>query len=318
MTDNYKKIYDIVYAMVNEIAEEHGFDCDKAVDTIESSGHIQNIVNLMKPTPSGDTQSVVNSTDMMSDDSKSVDSKTKRSPLEQARHNVQLWTKKLEANKFPDDDKKQKHIEKLEKEKKKLAKLEGATPKPVPEPVKAKEDDKPEQATEKKVKNIPRWSKDKHGADFKKVLQENEVEFTDELEKEFRKLADTMSNDDWKRDGKTYLDHMRIFAKSKCSEPEEGGHEDESPPDVHTLSLDQLKSIKMLTPIEKIGQFWDADNGRFVTGPAEEADEDSIETEFNNTLYVVGEKTGRVYRQDEKGDVFAGFIGIGKFKTMKI
>lgn len=312
---DYKKIYDVIYAMVNELAEEHGFDCDKAVDSVESSGHIQTILNLMKP---ADTKSV----DTTSDDGKSVDSKTKRSPLEQARHNVQLWTKKLEANKFPDEDKKKKHIEKLEKEKKKLAKLEGAAPAPAPEPAKepekAKEDDKPAAAADKKVKNIPRWGKDKHGADFKKVLQENGVDFTEDLEKEFRKLADTMSNDEWKQDGKTYLDHMRAFAKTKCAQPEAETEEDEATPDVHPLSLDELKAIKMLTPIEQPGQFWDADNGRFVSGPAEEADEDFIETNFNNAMYVVGEKTGRVYKQDDKGDVFAGFIGIGKFKTLKV
>lgn len=311
---DYKKIYDAIYAMVAEMAEEHRFDCDKAVDSIESSGHIQTIVNLMKPADE-------KSTDTTSDDGKSVDSKTKRSPLEQARHNVQLWTKKLEANKFPDEDKKKKHIEKLEKEQKKLTKLEGPTPKPAPEavkePEKVKEDDKPAVAVaDKKVKNIPRWGKDKHGADFKKALQENDIEYTEDLEKEFRKLADTMSNDDWKKDGKTYLDHMRAFAKTKTVEAE--SEEEETSPDVHTLSLDELKAIKMLTPIEQPGQFWDADNGRFVSGPVEEADEDFIETKFNNAMYVVGEKTGRVYKQDEKGDVFAGFIGIGKFKTLKV
>lgn len=304
MTDTYKKIYDVVYAMVNEVAEEHGFDCDKAVDSVESSGHIQKILDILKPV------------DTASDDGKSVDSKTKRTPLEQARHNVQLWTKKLEANKFPDEDKKKKHIEKLEKEKKKLEKLEDAAPAPAPakEPQKVK-DEKP--AAEKKVKNIPRWGKDKHGADFKKMLQENDVEFTEDLEKEFRKLADAMSNDDWKKDGKTYMDHMRDFAKSKASKPDEEA-EEEAAPDVHALTLDELKTIKMLTPIEKPGEFWDADNGRFVSGPAEDADEDFVETKFNNAMYVVGEKTGRVYKQDEKGDVFAGFIGIGKFKTLKV
>lgn len=313
MADIYKKFYTAVYAMVNELAEEYGFDCDKAVDSIESAGHIQKLVDLTKPV---DTKSV----DTMSDDSKSVDSKTKRSPLEQARHNVQLWTKKLEANKFPDDEKKQKHIEKLEKEKKKLAKLESSATvkevKPEPEPEKPK-DEKPEPAaTEKKVKNIPRWGKDKHGADFKKVLQENDIEFTEDLEKEFRKLADAMPNEDWKKDGKTYLDHMREFAKSKTSKPEP--EEEEATPDVHELTLEELKKIKMLTPIEQPGQFWDADNGRFVTGPVEEADEDFVETKFNDMMYVVGEKTGRVYKQDEKGDIFAGFIGIGKFKTLKV
>jgi hypothetical protein len=309
MADMYKKIYDAVYAMVNEMAEEHGFDCDKAVDSIESSGHVQKIVDMMKPT------------DTMSDDSKSVDSKTKRSPLEQARHNVQLWTKKLDGDKFPDEDKKNKHIEKLEKEKKKLEKLQGSAapaPAPAPAPVKEKEKEKQEPKTEdKKVKNIPRWGKDKHGADFKKALQENGVDFTEELEKEFRKLADTMANDEWKKDGKTYLDHMRIFAKSKTSQTEEDTDE-ESAPDVHTLTLDEMKAIKMLTPIEQTGQFWDADNGRFVTGPTEEADEDFTEVDFNGAQYVVGDKTGRVYKQSEKGDVFAGFIGIGKFKTLKV
>ena len=291
-----------MYVIVNELAEEYGFDCDKAVDAIESNGHIQTIVNMMKPV------------EVVPDDDKSDDdSKTKRTPIEQARHNVQLWTKKLEANKFPDHDKKQKHIEKLEKEKKKLAKLEEGEKKTPPA------DKKADPPADKKVKNIPRWSKDKHGTDFKKALQENGVEFTEDREKEFRKLADAMSNEAWKAGGKTYLDHMRDYAKTVAEAVVTvESKEEDAPAVVNTLTIDELKSIKMLTPIEQIGQFWDADNGRFVTGPEENADEDFTEVTFNGELYVVGDNTRRVYKQDEKGDIFAGFMGIGKFKTLKV
>jgi hypothetical protein len=40
------------------------------------------------------------------------------------------------------------------------------------------------------------------------------------------------------------------------------------------------------------------------------------EVKFEGLKYVVGDKTGRVYEARDTGDIFAGFIGVGKFKKM--
>ena len=72
----------------------------------------------------------------------------------------------------------------------------------------------------------------------------------------------------------------------------------------------------MTASIEPTGTYWDADNGRFVKGPESDDDEDFEEKTFEGTKYVVGEKTGRVYEARDTGDVFAGFIGVGKFKKL--
>jgi len=48
-------------------------------------------------------------------------------------------------------------------------------------------------------------------------------------------------------------------------------------------------------------------------------DEDMTEVTFENVKYVVGDISKRVYVADEeKGDTFVGFLGIGKFKTMTV
>jgi hypothetical protein len=70
------------------------------------------------------------------------------------------------------------------------------------------------QKAPKKEKNIPRWGKDTHGEHLRKALDEVCIDITDAHEKKFRKYAETLSADEWKRDSKTYIDHMREFANS--------------------------------------------------------------------------------------------------------
>ena len=69
---------------------------------------------------------------------------------------------------------------------------------------------------------------------------------------------------------------------------------------------------------QQVGLFWDPKAGEMVTGPVEDADEDMEEVKFEDKTYAVGEKTGRVYAQDDEGlDIFVGFRGApGKFKHM--
>lgn len=334
-----KKTYDAIYALVTCLADNYGFDADAAMEVIESEtdvNHIATLTDMVKPAkkapepkPKKDEPPKETVVEVKDDEDEKPDD-GKKSPLEKTRHNVQLWSKKLDANKFKDEAAKQKHIEKLEKERKKLEKLEASetkveakpAPKPKEEKPKAEKkeaDEKPKEdkpKTEKKEKRIARWTKTNHDVHFKTALNTVSLEPSDELKKEFLKYVDDLTDDDWKQDGKTYADHMRDFAKLKTPTTESEETED-AEPEVHTLPISDIKKIGMLTPIEKVGQFWDADNGRFVTGPEEDGDEDFSEpVKMGDNEYIIGEKTGRVYEVRESGDVFAGFMGIGKFKSL--
>lgn len=332
-----KKTYDAIYALVTCLADNYGFDADAAMEVIESEtdvNHIAILTDMIKPAkktpepkPKKDEPPKETVAEVKDDEDEKPDD-GKKSPLEKTRHNVQLWSKKLDANKFKDEAAKQKHIEKLDKERKKLEKLEAAQPAVKPAP--AKEEPKPEKKEvvpakeekpkpEKKEKRIARWTKTTHDVHFKTALNAVTLEPSDALKKEFLKYIEDLTDDDWKQDGKTYADHMRDFAKLKAPEPEHDNKIEEDVVDVfvHSLTVSEIKKIGMLTPIDKPGQFWDADNGRFVTGPEEDGDEDfSDPVKMGDNEYIIGEKTGRVYEVRENGDVFAGFMGIGKFKSL--
>lgn len=313
-----KKSYDAIYALVSCLADNYGFDADAGMETIESEtevNHIAILTDMVKPakkTAEPKPKKEEAPKESESEEEKPDDSK--KSPLEKTRHNVQLWTKKLEANKFKDEAAKQKHIEKLEKERKKLEKLQPVETKAAPKTKAKAKEEKPK--TDKKEKRISRWTKTNHDVHFKTALNAVTLEPSDELKKEFLKYVDDLTDDDWKQDGKTYADHMREFAKLKTPVTD-SVDTDTAAPEIHTIPVSELKKIGMLTAVEKSGQFWDADNGRFVTGPAEDDDEDfSDPVKMGDNEYIIGEKTGRVYEVRESGDVFAGFMGIGKFKSL--
>jgi hypothetical protein len=322
-----KKTYDAIYSLVTCLADNYGFDADAAMEVIESEtevNHIAILTDMVKPakkTPEPKPEKKETPKEETPDTEEDKPDAAKKSPLEKTRHNVQLWSKKLDANKFKDEEAKQKHTEKLEKERKKLEKLEASETKVEAKPAanaKPKEEKPKEEKpkTEKKEKRIARWTKTNHDVHFKTALNAVSLEPSDELKKEFLKYIEDLTDDDWKKDAKTYADHMRDFAKLKTPATESEDSED-AEHEVHTLPISDIKKIGMLTPIEKVGQFWDADNGRFVTGPEEDGDEDfSDPVKMGDNEYIIGEKTGRVYEVRENGDVFAGFMGIGKFKSL--
>jgi hypothetical protein len=149
----------------------------------------------------------------------------------------------------------------------------------------------------------------------------------DKHKKEFQQYIEDLTDDDFRKEG--FADHMRAFAKMKAPTTTEEVTVTEPPvsagagtgiaytgPTVVDMSLKDLQAIDMTATVDPPGTFWDADNGRFVKGPEADDDEDFEEKKFEGVNYVVGEKTGRVYEARETGDVFAGFIGVGKFKKM--
>ena len=276
-----------IYAIVEKLADEHGFDADEAMEFCEDQ--IGELVALFPK-----------------------EEKPKETPLEKARKNVSNWQKKLDADKFPDEEAKAKHVEKLEKEKVKLAKLEPVVEKPAA----AKKSAVKEKPAEKE-KRIKRFSPQMSTAlalalkteglesDDKKVLDAHKkkgceyIEALDDVE--FRKLS--------------LADHMKAYCRAESTKdmPEMTGDE----PDVERLTLAKLQKVEPIASMSDPAHFWDAEMGKAITGPAAEDDEDVCDPfDWKGTSYVIGNKTGRVHIVAEDGDVFAGFVGVGVFKGM--
>lgn len=218
---------------------------------------------------------------------------------------------------------------------------------PVPAPKKEKE------PLDEKKKRIPRMTptlanqlKTELAKIGVKIGDDDKKEF-DKMKKEFTAYVDDMTDDQFTADGKGLTDHMREFANRKkpagsaaAGDGEEKPVEkkktakkaakaveppkDLDPPSnaavIEDLSLKELQAISMVaSPTgEPTGVFWDAENGRWVRGPDADGDEDVEETKFGGKTYVVGLSSGRVYEETDNRDVFQGFVGVGRFKDMKM
>ena len=219
---------------------------------------------------------------------------------------------------------------------------------------KPKTEEKPKPAPKKeeeKKKRIPRMSptlttqlKTELGKVDLKYSEDDKKEF-EKIKKEFVAYVDDLTDDDFA--DKSITDHMRDFANNKKptpveekadvkvvkteEKPKKGGKKKEEPPkneeppakpaQIQTLSLDELQKIEMMAAPsgdENVGIFWDAEKGRWVRGPDADFDEDMCPTEFRGKTYLVGEKTGRIYEETDNRDVFHGFVGVGKFREMKM
>ncbi len=316
-----------LYALVECLAANYGFDADEAFEftrwetDVDHVGEILKVIDsTSKPAPKKD---VAKKDESVKDDAS--EAPTESDPADKiavCRKNIDLWQKKLADGKSKDADKQK---EKIEKEQKKLAKLLEKAPeakKSEPKKVEAKKEEKPAE----KEKRIKRFSP-VMAAQLKTALDGAKVEMTDKLKKEFQQYVEDLTDDDFRKEG--LADHMRAFAKLKApvvetvseEETEESEEEPEkvvvmSDANIVDVTLKELQDIGMTATIDPPGTFWDADNGRFVKGPEADDDEDFEDAKFEGKDYVVGEKTGRVYEARDSGDVFAGFIGVGKFKTM--
>lgn len=278
-----------IYAIVEKLADEHGFDADEAMEFCDDE--VCALVDLFPK-----------------------EEKPKETPLDKARKNVSNWQKKLDADKFADEEAKAKHIEKLEKEKVKLAKLE---------PVVEKSTAKTTAVKEGKEKRIKRFSPQMATAlalalksegiasDDKKVVDEHKKKVCEYIEAlgdaEFRKLS--------------LADHMKAYCHAEAVKdmPEMTGEQsdEEEEPAVEQLTLAKLQKIETIASMDDLAHFWDSKTGKAVTGPAMEDDEDMCDPfDWKGDSYVIGNKTGRVYKVMDDGDTFAGFVGVGMFKGM--
>lgn len=327
-----RKIYDLI----NCLADNYGFDTDEAFEFVRGETDVDHVGEILKMIaveekvkPKAEPKKEEVKDDQSEAPTESSAGGDIAEKIATCKKNIALWQAKLDKGSCKDADKQR---EKITKEKAKLSKLEAKAPveKPAPAPA-----EKPAE----KEKRIKRFSP-VMSSQLKKALEDVGVEMSDKLKKEFQQYIEDLTDDDFRATG--LADHMRAFAKLKNSAvapptkvtekaPES---EDEAEkvmkeidtlttaaaetgtPDVKEISIDELKAISTTAEMETPGTYWDADNGRFVKGPESDADEDVVEVKFNSKDYVVGEKTGRVYEVRESGDVFAGFVGVGKFKAM--
>ena len=272
--------------------------------------------------------------------------KTKLSPIEQCRKNIALWEKKQAANKFKDDDAKNKHQAKLDKEKTKLAKLEGVKVIKTEDAPKAEVKPKAEAKPEKRIQRMSPTLK----TALRKALTAAGQAFTDDEWKaskkpdEFKNYINSLSAE--AESAKGLEKHMEDFAASRPRAGTLGDFAEELAQEIEAreqtessepvvLTIKELRAIKKLTATSTPGQFWDGDKGRFVTGPVEDTAEDMVELKIKTQVphagagsdkpkfemleYVIGEKTKRLYRcgEDDAPDKFVGYIGFGEFKGVE-
>jgi hypothetical protein len=177
-----------------------------------------------------------------------------------------------------------------------------------------------------------------------KFNDDNKKDF-DKMKKDFVSYIDELAEDDFT--AKSLSDHMKDFANLKKPAEKEDEVEKEkevvvavkktrttkkkadsaaalvpptNPDDIVELSSDELKKLEMVAFPDNgpAGVMWDGENGRWVTGPAVDEDEDLVEVVFNKETYNVGELTHRVYKDVNNRDVFCGFAGIGVYKNIPL
>jgi hypothetical protein len=148
------------------------------------------------------------------------------------------------------------------------------------------------------------FSKKKKGPTVEVKTEEKVVQVkTEEKPKKAKATAATSSV---KKEEETSTDEAPAFSNAA---------------NVEDVDLKELQSIKMIATPGGVfkGVYWDADDkGRWVRGPDADKDEDLIEIGFKKETFMVGEKSGRVYKETEKGDVLQGFVGVGQFSEMKM
>lgn len=248
-------------------------------------------------------------------------------------HNIALWSSKLE--KSTDDDEKKKLQEKIDAENKKLAKMAADSSEDKKKPA-TKKKTEPKGDGEKRVtKMTPTYSKylkENAGTVGLTYNDDNKKELGHELINYINELTD----DAFKAKG--LKDHIMDFVTNKKATnvvDEDAGEEESETDDApelpsnaagggpgdmpEILTLKELQNIALTATLPgKPGLFMNTANGKFVTGPDADEDEDSTEVKFNGKEYAVGDKSGRVYECREEGDFFAGFCGVGQFKEMKV
>ena len=308
-----------LYALVECLAANYGFDADEAFEFTRWETDVDHVGEILKAI---DKNVVVEKPVAKNEEPVKDDLADK---IAACRKNIELWQNKLSDPKLKDADKQR---EKIDKEQKKLVKFLEKMPAPKVE--EKKPEPKKKELPAVKEKRIKRFSPIM-ASQLKTVFESVKLELTDKLKKEFQQYVEDLTDDDFRKEGLS--DHMRSFAKMKVpvetlrteTAAEDTPDDSEDDPETVTVksdhkvvdvTLNELQNISLTATLETPGTLWDADNGRYVKGPDADDDEDFEDVKFEGKDYVVGEKTGRVYEARDSGDIFAGFIGVGKFKKM--
>ena len=161
-------------------------------------------------------------------------------------------------------------------------------------------------------------------------FSDNEEKELTNFKKKFVSYVDELTNNDFTAKG--LEKHMEDFASTykPASATTAVSTEAEAPTTsilagpsnvatIADLTLEELQAIEnIMTPNGgKKGVYWNCDEGKWVTGPDQEDDEEITEKKFNGKTYGIGDKTGRVYEITDDKDIFVGFIGVGAFAKMK-
>jgi hypothetical protein len=218
-------------------------------------------------------------------------------PTIKIRKNISNWTKKLEENKFKNETDKVKHIEKLEKERQKLDKLEPQTKKAkeeipkTPEPkVKLEEPEvpkapkkAPKKKTEPEVEKTPEPVVVAESKAVKKATK-NIIKPPKSFDEEVRKENPDLDDDGLKVLAKKIIEHANLATPEEYNS--NGG-----------LKYYQRDYKNILDQ--------------------EDVEED---IQFEGNKYIVGTKTLQVrpLNPDGTDGALVGFLGSGKFKSMKL
>ena len=295
---------DQIYSIISKIADEYGFDADKAMELVE-----EEVSALIKSKKSAKEPAKEPVKEVVKDEE--LDKK-----IAEARHNIELWEKKLADGSYKDRDA---HVAKIEKEKKKLEKLVGSLPVAKPAKAEAKAPVKVEKV-EARIKRFSPQQKTLLEKTLSEAAYNGSLEF-DEIKKQLVEFVNGMDEADYKK--VSQAEHFKNFVKSLTYPKNSEGCGAGCPGCFGCskrvgVTLDELKAIETAGPLveTEVGELWDATNRRFVTGPEEVSDEDVTGETFEGKKYAVGDKTGRVYEEREGVDVFVGFKGVGKFKKL--
>ena len=308
-----------LYAIVEALGEEFGFDPDEAMDVVaEQAEELYAFFASLTPKPKKGGQAKEEVKDKAPEEDEAV---------KKIRHNIELWEKKLEKGDFKD---KAAHESKIAKEKAKLEKVLKASA-----PVKKKEDPPPKKEEKEKPapnkKEDPPPKKEKRikkmspviSGQLAKALEMEGMQITDELKKKFQNVyIEDLTDEEFKENG--IADHMRSFVKL-----EKSLSANPFPPTTCPLSklFDEVKTRGSWggggasLPECKCGKCPSEEDFNATlekTEPEVQEDEELVEVVFSGKTYAVGMKSNTIYEEKDGRDVVVGFAGVGKFKALVI
>lgn len=166
----------------------------------------------------------------------------------------------------------------------------------------------------------------------KPLLVENGIEFPEDDEKASKKIYDGfkafVNENTFENIEEACAAFSKVWnekkapavAKKITAAPKKSGKKATEKPaetkdEIEILSIEDLQEIEEVDETDVPGIYWDVTNGRKVTGPSEDPEEELKDMKFEGQVYSVAQTTYRVSLGASK-DSFKGYAGVGKFKDM--